>query len=118
MTCTRLKLATALQDLAAESEQLSTTAVAFVAGQVDSIIYSSPLMHSPAVEYDHKQGRLVRVFSMRCHPSVMRASSGSDSVAFADAQGGIGMVQCKSGKQTVFEGVSKAYNMRLNLQLS
>ena len=109
-----LKLAIALQDLA-ESEQLSTAAVAFVPGQTDSIMYSSPLMHSSVVEYDYKQSRIVRIFSMQCHPSLMRASLGSDLIAFTDAQGGIGMLQCKRGKQTVFTGAVDAMCLTLLL---
>ena len=93
-----------MQDKEVESGQSIVAAAAVAPGSTSSILYSSPLLQNTLVEYSCEQDRIARIFSLQSHPVTLTVSAKTHSVAFADAQGGLGLLDYKNGMQTKIKG--------------
>ena len=92
-------------------------AAAFALGSTSSILYSSPLLQSSLVEYSCEQDRIVRIFSLQSQPVTLTSSAKMNSVAFANAQDGLGLLSFKSGMQTQVAGTGLTISVLLALIL-
>lgn len=86
-----------------ESAESRTASVAF--GPKGTVLYSSHLLQK-LIEYDHEQDRVLRNISMQCCATALDVSLCGSVVAFADANGSVGLLQYQEGNVILEQGMT------------
>ena len=83
-----------------------SAAAAVVFGPDNSVLYSSPLLQHELIEFDDENGKILRTFSLQCQPKAMHASSCGTLLAYADANGSVGLLKCQEGTIKLLQGMT------------
>lgn len=92
-----------------ESADSVPASVAF--GPQGTVLYSSPLLQT-MVEYDYEQGGVLRNIGMQCCATVLDLSFCGTMVAFADANGSVGLFKYHEGDVVRQQGTTSCLRAR------
>lgn len=88
---------------ALEPAASEVASVAF--GPTGTVLYSSPMLQE-LIEFDHEHNRVLRNINMQCHATALDVSLCGSVVAFADANGSIGLFTYQEGNVTLLQGTN------------
>ena len=92
-----------------EAAESGFASVAF--GPEGTVLYSSPLLQK-LIEFDHEQDRVLHTKSMQIH--ALSVSMCGRVVAFADANGSIGLLRFQEGDLILLQGTSSCFRCLTN----
>lgn len=91
---------------ALEPTETGVASVAF--GPDNTVLYSSPLLQQ-LIELDLEQDRVLRKFDMHCNATAMNVSLCGSAVAFADANGAVGLFRYQGGELFLLQGTTSRF---------
>lgn len=74
-------------------------------GPTGTVLYSSPMLQE-LIEFDYEQDRVLRNINIQCHATTLDVSLCGSVVAFADANGSIGLFSYQEGDVTLLQGTN------------
>ena len=92
---------------ALESTGTGVASVAF--GPEGTVLYSSPLLQK-LIEFDHEQDRVLRNINMHCNATALNVSLCGSAVAFADANGAVGLFRYQGGELFLLQGTTSRFD--------
>lgn len=92
-----------------EAAESGFASVAF--GPEGTVLYSSPLLQK-LIEFDHEQDRVLHTKSMQIH--ALSVSMCGRVVAFADANGSIGLLRFQEGDLILLQGTTSCFRCLTN----
>ena len=86
------------------AEESQTAAIAFGPDGSNQVVYSSPMLQEKLLVYDYQQGVAVSYIGMQHHMSALCGPLPDGNMAFADADGTLGLLDLATGSSTLFKG--------------
>ena len=85
-------------------EESQTAAIAFGPDGSNQVVFSSPMLQEKLLVYDYQQGVAVSYIAMQHHMNALCAPLPGGSLAFADADGSLGLLDLATGSSTLLRG--------------